>query len=86
MGKLGTIKGMQSLQSETLDRPGFISDASYINKKGTPSGESAMFNRMPPGMDISNQECCDINDMPMRKLLDLSYPGDGAFKNRDIPE
>lgn len=77
--KKGAISDMQSAQSESLDKPGFIADGSYIDKKGTPSGEGAMFNRMPPGMDITNQQVCDINDMPMKQLVDISYPGDGAF-------
>lgn len=49
----------------------------YIDKKGTPSGEMAKFNVMPPGYDISNQPMADIRDMPMVKLVDTSYPGDG---------
>lgn len=49
-----------------------------IDKKGTPQGEAARFNKMPPGMDITNQEVADIRDMPMRKLTDLSYPTDGG--------
>lgn len=49
----------------------------YIVNKGTPNGEMAKFNVMPPGYDISNQPMADIRDMPMVKLVDVSYPGDG---------
>jgi hypothetical protein len=49
----------------------------YIDKKGTPSGEMAQFNQMPPGYDISSQAMADIREMPMVKLVDISYPGDG---------
>jgi hypothetical protein len=57
---------------------GFVKSG-YINKKGTPQGDSATFNRMPPGMDISNQETSDQRDMPLKKVVDQSYPGDGGF-------
>lgn len=49
----------------------------YINKKGTPHGEAAKFNNMPPGMDIDNQPMADINDMPMKRVVSGSFPGDG---------
>lgn len=81
----GSIKGMRSAQSESLDRPGFQTDG-YIDKKGTPSGEGATFNKMPPGMDITNQECAEFNSMPLKMVTDMGYPGDGAFAVKDVPE
>lgn len=60
------------------DKSGFQTDG-YIDKKGTPEGPSATFNKMPPGMDISNQEIADIRDMPMKKITPEGYPGDGGF-------
>ena len=82
----GVIGNMTSIQSENLDDPGFTADGRHIFKHGTPYGESAQFNYLPPGMDISNQTMCLINDMPMRKLVDVTYPADGAFAPRDVPE
>lgn len=79
------IKGMDSASGSNNEMAGFKTTG-YINKKGTPYGESAMFNKMPPGMDISNQDVTDQNDMPMKKLTDTSYPGDGWDSSRDIPE
>lgn len=81
----GKIKGMDSLKSESLDRPGFETTG-YINKKGTPSGESAMFNKMPPGMDITNQEVTDQRNLKLKKITSMGYEGDGWGETRDIPE
>jgi len=55
-----------------------VKDTGYIDKKGTPSGEKAMFNYLPPGTDIDNQECADIRDLPMKDYTGgLGYKGDG---------
>ena len=55
-----------------------IKDAGYITKKGTPSGLSAEFNYLPPGMDITNQENTDIRSQEMLNYKGgISYPGDG---------
>lgn len=81
----GKIKGMDSLKSESLDRPGFETSG-YIDKKGTPSGESARFNKMPPGMDITNQEVTDQRNLKLKKITDMGYAGDGWGGERDIPE
>jgi hypothetical protein len=51
---------------------------SYIDKKGTPQGESAAFNQMPPGMDIDDQKVADIRDMPMKRITPMGYEGDGG--------
>ena len=57
-----------------------INDTGYIDKKGTPSGESAKFNCLPPGMNIDDQECADIKPMEMKTFKGgMSYPGDGGF-------
>jgi hypothetical protein len=79
------IKGMSSGRGSDSERLGFDTGG-YIVKKGTPQGEGAMFNRMPPGMDIDNQDVTDINNMPFKCLVDTSYPGDGWGPRRDIPE
>ena len=62
--------------SEKREAVGFIMSG-YLDKKGTPSGEDAKFNHLPPGEDISNQAIVEINDMPLKKVVDISYPGDG---------
>jgi len=36
------------------------------NKKGEPYGESAMFNYLPPGHDIDQQEHSDIRALPAK--------------------
>jgi len=55
-----------------------IEDSGYLNKKGTPSGIGAMFNKLPPGMNIENQEVCDIRAEPIHEYKGGgSYPGDG---------
>lgn len=80
------VKGMQSLQNDIGEMSGFQTTG-YIDKKGTPYGEAAKFNYLPPGMDITNQEMTDQRPMPMRKLVAESYPGDGWMPTpRDIPE
>jgi hypothetical protein len=74
----GDLNDMNSLMSETLDRPGFQTDG-YINKKGTCYGEAARFNYLPPGQDIDNQENADIHDMKQLNLVD--FRGfDGFYK------
>lgn len=81
----GGIKGMDSLKSESLDRPGFETSG-YITKKGTPYGEGAKFNYLPPGMDITNQEITDQRNLQLKKITDMGYAGDGWGDTRDIPE
>ena len=79
------IVGMQSGTGSDCERTGFDTSG-YIVAKGTPQGEGATFNSMPPGMDITNQRLLGIHDMPLKKLVGMSYPGDGGFATRDIPE
>ena len=52
----------------------------YLTKKGIPYGVSAMFNSLPPGMDITDQENADIRQMEMVTITGLGYPGDGWTK------
>ncbi len=58
-----------------------IRDHGYLSKKNTPFGVNALFNTLPPGMDIEDQELTDIRQMEMR-IYDrgLGYPGDGWVK------
>lgn len=79
------IKGMDSLMSESLDRPGFQTDG-YITKKGMCYGEGAKFNYLPPGMDITNQEYTDQRNMKLKRITNMGYEGDGWGSERDIPE
>lgn len=82
------VLGMNSTHNDIGEKSGFeASTDSYIVKKGTPYGEGAKFNHMPPGMDISNQENADIRDMPMKRVTAQSFPGDGWEPTpRDISE
>ncbi len=79
------VTGMSSAAGSNSEMTGFQTSG-YIDKQGTPYGEAAKFNFMPPGMDINNQENAEIHDMPMKKLVATSYPGDGWGGSRDIPE
>jgi hypothetical protein len=65
---------LPSSGGETLDRAG-VKDTGYIDKKGTPSGEGARFNYLPPGSNIENQECADIRELPLKE-----YSGGGSYK------
>ena len=85
-GIVPNVSGMESLHNDIGEMSGFQTSG-YIDKKGTPYGEAAKFNFLPPGMDISNQTDADIRSMPLRKLTAESYPGDGWMPTpRDIPE
>jgi len=70
------VSGLGGLHNDIGEQSGFQTSG-YIDKKGTPYGEAAKFNFMPPGMEIDNQALAEINEMPMRKLTAESYPGDG---------
>lgn len=80
-----SIVGMNSGKGSDSERVGFDTSG-YIDKRDTPYGDSATFNRMPPGMDISNQQCAEIHPMPMKTLVGMGYPGDGGFGSKDVPE
>lgn len=83
----GKVRGMESWQpSVNLDDPGFDASGSQIYKQGTPYGEGAYFNQLPPGHDISDQALLAAYEMPLKRITDMSYPGDGAFPARDVPE
>jgi hypothetical protein len=85
-GAPAEISGIGRTFNDIGERSGFITDG-YLDKNGMPYGEAAKLNFLPPGMDISNQENAEIHDMPMRKLVDLSYPGDGwSPAPRDVQE
>lgn len=72
------VTGMGGTKNDIGEKSGFEgSTASYIDKKGTPYGEDAKFNFLPPGMDITNQENCDIREMPFKSVVSVSYAGDG---------
>jgi hypothetical protein len=54
-----------------------VKTAGYLDKKGTPNGNSVEFNVLPPGLDIENQKVADIRDLPMKTVTRLGFPGDG---------
>jgi len=55
-----------------------IKDSGYIDTKGIPSGLEAMFNYLPPGMEIEDQKNSDIRPQKLMNYSGgLSYPGDG---------
>lgn len=72
---------------EVLDRSG-IKDSGYLDKKGTPYGQTVtpssisghIFNQLPPGDNIGEQMVSDVkrtDNMKTKYVTDLSYPGDG---------
>ena len=62
-----------------LDKDG-IRDEGYIVKKNLPVGVAAMYNSLPPGSNIEDQEISDIRKQPMKFYKSgLSYEGDGGF-------
>lgn len=81
----GGIDGMHSRKSQALDEPGFDADGQWIYKHGTPYGEGAYFNALPPGMDISDQKNMLEYPMKMREYTGgLSYPGDCPWSEKSI--
>jgi hypothetical protein len=72
----GRIDRMDSKTNDIGEYSGFETEG-YIVKKGMGYGENLKLNYLPPGMDITNQENCDMRDMPYKEITDLSYPGDG---------
>jgi hypothetical protein len=55
-----------------------VRDWGYLVKKNLEFGVNAFYNSLPPGMDIEDQENCDIREMEMRVYdQGLGYPGDG---------
>lgn len=55
-----------------------IRNNGYLAKKGLTFGVNALYNTLPPGMDIEDQENCDIREMQMVVFDEgISYPGDG---------
>jgi hypothetical protein len=70
------VEGMGSTQNDIGEKSGFQTSG-YIDKKGTPYGEAAKFNQMPPGMELSDQTMADIRPMALKKITSESYPGDG---------
>jgi hypothetical protein len=53
----------------------------YVDKKGTPVAHGAeigyIFNKLPPGMDITEQDVADIRDMELKRITPSGYPGSG---------
>ena len=76
MPDVGTLS---SSGGASVEKDG-IKDTGYLEKKGTPSGEGAMFNMLPPGTNIEDQSVADIRAQPLKSWTGgLSYQGDGGF-------
>ena len=60
-----------------------IQDNGYLAKKGLEFGVNALYNTLPPGMDIEDQEVSDIRQEDMVVYTGgMSYPGDGWVPKR----
>lgn len=75
-GAPAAIDGLESLHNDIGEQSGFITEG-YLDKGDTPFGEDAKFNYLPPGMDIDNQVMFEAHQMPLQKVTEESYPGDG---------
>jgi hypothetical protein len=84
----GAIEGMHSLmKEEALDVPGLDAMGGPFYKFGTPYGEAALFNQLPPGPDINDQAYALINTMPLVLYEGgVTYSSDTPWPVRDIPE
>lgn len=70
---------LPSSGGSSLDKDG-IQDTGYLDKKGTPSGESARFNMLPPGTNIDDQKVADIREMKMKNYSGgMDYPDNSGF-------
>lgn len=76
MANIEKLTNMSGTYNDIGEKSGFITDG-YLDKKGTPQGEGAQFNYLPPGQEIENQAMREINAMPYRKVVEESYPMDG---------
>lgn len=64
---------------QSIDKTG-VKDSGYLDKKGTPHGDTAFFNTLPPGSDLTDQALADIREQPLKTWTGgLSFPGDGGF-------
>lgn len=70
------IQGLGGTYDDIGEKSGFQTDG-YIFKHGTPYGEDAKFNYLPPGMEIEAQEMAVIHPMSLNSVTEESYPGDG---------
>ena len=84
----GKIEGMHSyMPNQALDVPGFDANGGCFHKWGTPYGEAAYFNQLPPGPDINDQAYALIHDMPLEVYHGgVTYESDTPWPVRDIPE
>lgn len=84
----GAIEGMHSWQpGVNLDDPGLDASGGCFHKWGTPYGEAAYFNQLPPGPDINDQAYALIHDMPLELYHGgVTYLSDTPWPVRDVPE
>jgi hypothetical protein len=60
-----------------------VRDHGYLVKKNLVFGNTANYNSLPPGMDIEDQENCDIRKMELKTVTAMGYPGDGWTDGED---
>jgi len=75
MADFPNTKVLPNSGGESVEKTG-VKDTGYIVKKGTPSGNDAKFNYLPPGMVIEDQANADIRAQKMLTYSGgISYPG-----------
>jgi hypothetical protein len=60
-----------------------VKNEGYLVKKNLEFGVNAFYNSLPPGMDIEDQENCDIRKMETKTVTAMGYPGDGWSEGAD---
>lgn len=84
-GAPAAVEGLEGLHNDIGEQSGFITEG-YLDKGETPFGEDAKLNFLPPGMDIDNQHVYEAHVMPLRKVIEESYPGDGWMPKPGVVE
>lgn len=86
MGKIVQEKFQEEFpqRPEGIEHGRWVMDKEARVNKGTPAGNGVMFNSLPPGMDIEDQETSDIREQmcSMSGHTDVSHddPGPGTTK------
>jgi hypothetical protein len=63
-----------------------IHNHDYLVKKNLQFGPDVFYNTLPPGMDIEDQENCDIRAMEFKTITSMGYRDDGWADNEESKE
>jgi hypothetical protein len=65
--------------TDAMGRDWFQPGVSARTTKGTPQGMGYVFNKLPPGQFIEDQDTAHISDMVRKNITSSGYPGSGGF-------